>query len=202
MKDRSMTERKLRDRIRRYERLLAKEVGERGFIDDGRGKRYLLGPMYLQAGDLKGALRSFAWYESTFPDDTGEPFQYLCWTLALYKAGNLSSAKKKLLETVFQNLYLLPHLLAVDPPSENLEHGTNFEEPEYLEDLPQEYVKLWDTEALAWARSVYLDPDTQTTLRRYVDIKRRLKNEPIGPQRSRLVDEMHGMKHPDRELEE
>jgi len=197
-----MTERKLRDRIRRYERLLAKEVEERGFIDDGRGKRYLLGPMYLQAGDLEGALRSFTWYENTFPDDTGEPFQYLCWTFALYKAGNLPSAKKKLLETMFQNLYLLPHLLGVDPPSEDLEHGTNFEEPEYLEDLPQEYVELWDTEALAWARSVYLDPDTQATLRRYVDIKRQLKNEPVGPQRSRLVDEMLGMKHPDGELEE
>ena len=58
---------KIRARIRRYERALRKEYERHGFIGDGFGKRYLLGPMYLIMGDLAGALRSFGWFEEVFP---------------------------------------------------------------------------------------------------------------------------------------
>ena len=75
---------KIRERITGYERDLQAKVY--GFIDDGYGKRYLLGPLYMLLGDIKGALKSFAWFEKSFPDDVGEPMHYLCWTLALYRA--------------------------------------------------------------------------------------------------------------------
>ena len=39
---------KIRARIRSYERSLRKEREEHGFINEGYGKRYLLGPLYMQ----------------------------------------------------------------------------------------------------------------------------------------------------------
>jgi hypothetical protein len=68
------------------------------------GARYLLGPLYLLQGDLKGTLRSFAWFAKTFPDDIGEPGQYLCWTLALYRSGSPEKAADKLLQTALRTL--------------------------------------------------------------------------------------------------
>jgi hypothetical protein len=103
------------ERIRRYERVLQRESRSAGLISDGYGKRYLLGPLYLLAGDVAGALRSYEWYEREFPDDCGDPMQYLCWSLALYWGGDKESARKKLSQTMLQNLYLMPYLLGEDP---------------------------------------------------------------------------------------
>ena len=104
---------KIRERIRRYERALRKEHQKFGFIDDGYGKRYLLGPLYLLLGDVQGAIKSFEWFDQTCVDDAGEPFQYLCWTLALYRAGKIEAGTQKLLQTMLSNLYLIPHLVGL-----------------------------------------------------------------------------------------
>ena len=58
---------RIKERIRRYERTFQQEQ-RRGVIDDGYGKRFLLGPLYMLLGDVPGALASFDWYERTFPD--------------------------------------------------------------------------------------------------------------------------------------
>jgi hypothetical protein len=103
--------RAIRARIRRYERDLREEQAAYGCIRDGMGKRYLLGPLYLLLGDTAGALWSFAWFAETFPDDSGDPVHLLCWTLALYRTGDLRRAAGKLRQTMLSNLYLLPRLL-------------------------------------------------------------------------------------------
>ena len=74
--------RTIRARIRRYERALREEQVRFDGIRDGAGTRYMLGPLYLLLGDTAGALRSFAWFAKTFPDDSGDPVHLLCWTLA------------------------------------------------------------------------------------------------------------------------
>ena len=56
--------------------------------------------------DHEGALQSYAWFEAQFPDDVGEPMQYLCWTLSLYRAGDLEAATSKLRQTMLSNLYI------------------------------------------------------------------------------------------------
>jgi hypothetical protein len=67
---------KIRTRIRNTERALRQEQKRFGFIRDGAGKRYTLGPLYLLMGDTEGALRSFAWFAEAFPDDSGEPLPF------------------------------------------------------------------------------------------------------------------------------
>ena len=182
-------QKKLKATIKRYERGLRKEQTEHGFISDGYGKRYLLGPMYMQLGDTEGALRSFEWFQQTFPDDVGEPFQYLCWSLTLFRVGRLEAAKKKLVQTMLMNLYLVPCLLSIETPRLDIWHSSNMAEPEYLEYLPEEHLDLWDEPALAWAKTVYEDPNVQQILKKCMSIRSRLKHEPRGPIRSQLVAE-------------
>jgi hypothetical protein len=127
---------KIRARITRYERELRKEYEMNGFIRDGYGKRYLLGPLYLLLGDLAGAIKSFEWFEEMFPRDMGEPVHSLCWTLALYRAGNIAEASHRFVQTMLSNLYLIPHLIGLEQDELDIWHGSNLAEKEYLEYIP------------------------------------------------------------------
>lgn len=180
---------KLKARLRRYERELRREFEQFGFYDDSSGKRYLLGPLYLLLGDLGGALKSFAWFEQAFPDDSGEPFHRLCWALALYRAGSLNAAAQKLRETMLANLYLIPHLLGLEQDRLDLWHGTNWAEPDYAQFAPSEYLRLWDPPALQWARETYHSPTVSQVRARYIAIFEQLKHGPPGPRRRQLVSE-------------
>jgi len=122
---------KMRVRIRRYERALWREQECYGFINDGAGKSSLLGPLSLLMGDTAGALRSFAWFAQTFPDDGGDPSQYLCWTLALYRVEDLEHAAARLRQTMVSNLYLLPRLLGLPQDPIDMWYPSNLTEKAY-----------------------------------------------------------------------
>jgi len=182
-------QKKIKAKIGRYERSLRDEQTRTGFISDGYGKRYLLGPLHMQLGDIEGALDSFDWYENAFPDDVGEPFQYLCWALALFKVGRIDEARKKLVNTMIMNLYLVPHLLNMEIARFDIWHFTNTAEPEYLNYLPEEYVDLWDEDSLAWAKSVYENANVKVILNNFIAIRKTLKHERPGPVRFQLMEE-------------
>jgi hypothetical protein len=180
---------KIRERVRSYERALRKEHETFGAYDDSFGKRYLLGPLYLLMGDIPGAVQSYNWFEQTFPDDMGEPFHDLCWALALYQSGNTAAATRKLQQAMLSNLYLLPHLLGLEQERLNIWHGSNYEQKEYLQDAPIEIWTLWDQRALDWANATYNRPEFLRVRARYVEIQRQLKDERPGARRSQLVAE-------------
>jgi hypothetical protein len=192
---------KIKARIARYERALREEQKRYGNIDDGYGKRYLLGPLYMLLGDEIGAVRSFEWFEQTFPDDMGDPIQYLCWALALYRTGDTAGATRKLRETMLSNLYLIPYLLGEDQEELDVWHGTNIAEKAYLEYWPPEIWALWDDAALGWARDTYDSDEFRRVRGRYIEILEQLGSEPRGPRRSRLVDKMYRLQtaRPDEE---
>jgi hypothetical protein len=181
--------RKIRARIKRYERELRKERDKFGYISDGHGKRYELGPLYLLAGDVQGAVESFRWFEKTFPDDIGEPVHFLCWTLALYRSGDRAQAAQRLRQTMLSNLYLIPHLLGREQDELGIWHATNYEQTDYLEYVPAEIWALWDASALRWAEETYDSPELRVIRARYIEIHKQLESEPRGPRRSALVDE-------------
>jgi hypothetical protein len=186
---------KIRARVTRYERELRKEYEMHGFIRDGYGKRYLLGPLYLLFGDLAGAIKSFAWFEQTFPDDIGEPVHSLCWTLALYRSGNIVEASHRLVRTMLSNLYLIPHLIGLEQDELDIWHGSNLAEEEYLQYAPPEIWALWDAAALQWAKETYERPDVGQVRTRYIEIFEQLKSEPPGPRRSALGDEAFNLQN-------
>ena len=179
----------IKAQIHRYERALKKELDEYGCYDDGAGKRYMLGPLYLTFGDIEGAMKSYKWFEKNFPDDSGHPIHFLCWALALYRSEDLKAAQKKLLQTMFSNLYLIPHLLGYDQGILDVEHSSNWESKEYLNFIPAEIFELWSKEELKWVKAVYDDPNTQKLRDRYIAIQKLLIDERPGPVRSKLVEE-------------
>jgi len=184
---------RIRQRIRRYERALKKEL-EDGYGGDGYGKRFLLGPLYMLMGDVDGALASFDWYQDAYPDDGGEPYQYLTWALALFRGGRRQEAFNKLYQTMLENLYLVPVLLGRNPQRLDIWPGSNFEWIEYAYEVPQALLDLWDDVALQWARDVSEHPTVVENVARYVTIHRELKSEPRGPRRTALVNEASALK--------
>jgi hypothetical protein len=186
---------KIRQRLRRYERELRKEYEKFGAIHDGSGKRYFLGPLYMLLDDLPGALQSFEWFEQNFPDDVGDSFQYLCWTLALYRSGDLAAATLRLQQTMLLNLYVIPHLLGEELAELDIWHGSNVAQKEYVEYIPPELFELWDEEALQWAKETYHSPKLDQVRERYIEIHRRLKEERPGLRRSKLVQEAFTLRY-------
>ena len=183
----------IRERIRRYERTLKREL-EDGYSRDGYGKRYLLGPLYMLLGDVDGALDSFDWCQQAYPGDGGDPYQYLTWALALFRGGRRQEARDKLYQTMLQNLYLVPFLLGEHPQRLDIWHGSNLEWIEYAVEVPQSLLDLWDDAALSWAQEVSEHPVVVANITRYVVIHRELNSEPPGPRRSALVEESFALK--------
>lgn len=188
--------RTIRTRIRHAERALRQEQERFGVIRDGAGKRYRLGPLYVLMGDTEGALRSFAWFAETFPDDSGEPVHLLCWTLALYRAGQTEQAAAKLCQTMLSNVYLIPRLLGRDQAVIDMWYPSNLSEMSYVDAVPGALLAVWEPSALEWVRTVYDSEPMQRVRDRYIEIYTELKEEPPGPRRSRLVEEAFQLQYP------
>lgn len=99
---------KIRERIRRYERNLRKRD-----VRNGSGSRYLLGSLYLLLEDTESALAHYKWFAKKFTDDGGEPFHRLSWALALYRTGKVDEAAHRLRNVHSQNVYLIPTVLGI-----------------------------------------------------------------------------------------
>ncbi len=184
-------EQKIRSRLRSYERKLQQEKKKYGYYNDGSGKRYQIAPHYMLLGDNDGALAAFEWFEREFDDDIGKPDHSLCWTLALHRAGNEIGAAKMLRQCLLSNLYLVPHLLGSPVDELDIWHGSSDAEPSYVEYVPEAYLRLWTAAERKWAGGLYHSPGFQSVRARYIEIARALDTTRPGPERSRLVEEMH-----------
>ncbi|MEM7537939.1 MAG: hypothetical protein AAF639_37560 [Chloroflexota bacterium] len=179
----------IRDRIKRYERDLRKEKKLFGAFDDSSGTRYLLVPYYVLLGEWRGAVKSNKWFEKNFPNDVGDPFQFICATLAYYKTDDQTNAARLLQKTMFSNLYLVPRLLGQELEPLDVDPYSNTETAAYLDYAPPEYWDLWDEEALAWIGETYESESFVQMRERYIELEKQLKDEPVGPTRSALVEE-------------
>jgi tetratricopeptide (TPR) repeat protein len=187
------TPKAIENRIRRYERALRKELKE-GYGSDGYGKRYLRGSLYMLLDDVDGALASYDWYEQSYPDDSGDPYQYLTWALALYRGSLRHEAVNKLYQTMLENLYLVPHLLGHNPQPLDVWHSSDLEWIEYALEIPQELIDLWDEQALRWAQEVSEHPEVVEKVTRCIEIHRELNTVRPGARRSALVDESYALR--------
>ncbi len=55
--------------------------------------------------------------------------------------------------------------------------------------------ELWDETALKWVREAYNSLNMSRVRERYSEIYRQLNTEPLGPKRSRLVQEASKLRH-------
>ena len=180
---------KIRARIRSYERKLRDEKRVFGMCRDGAGKRFFLAPLYMVMGDQEGALEAFRSYESEFPDDSGDPMHCLCWTLCLYRARETEGAAKKLHRTMLLNLYIIPLLLGEDYEWLNMWHGSNTAEPPWAEMTSPEFLALWTGAEKKWVANLYHGEELTEIRDRWIKIHKRLDHMPRGPERTRLCDE-------------
>lgn len=174
---------KLRERIRRYERAFRAP-----HHDDGAGKRFLLGPLYLFSDDQDGALGAYAWYENAFPDDTPEAFNHLCWTLTLLRANRAEEAKRKLRELAFSNFYVVPAILGHNPSPHPFRHFSNWNELSYITEGPYaEYFSLWKPDELEWLGLQWAVPQLQCDITKFMEVQKRLEIAHSGPEREALI---------------
>lgn len=184
----SELQKKIRTRALRLRRALAAEQ-ERlgGTISDGAGKRYLIGPLFMQCGDLNAALLHYAWFEKTCPDDIGEPIHSLFWSLALYRAGDQIRAREKLLETMIQNIYLLPNLLRLPVVPEDIWHSSSCEEPGYFHETPLEFVPVLSREEVVWISDQLKSDLFRRMKSEYISTFAALKHERNATRRTEIL---------------
>jgi len=183
------TRQKIKNTISRYKRAMSKEKKEWGMIRDGSGKRYLLGPLYLQIDDTLDAMKHYKWFETNFPDDSGEPFHRMAWSLTLYRNGDTKAAVKMLLKTMFLNLYLFPILFGESPEPIQMDHGTNWAELHYVQQAHKWMLGLWSDSEITWAKSIYYSELATRVRDRYITIHQFLELESPGEKRSMFVEE-------------
>ena len=110
----------------------------------------MMGPLFMECGDVNAALLHYAWYEKACADDIGEPIHSLFWSLGLYRAGDQIRAREQVLETRIQNTYPLPGLLRLPVVHENIWHSSGLAEPGYFHETPPEFVPAFSREEVVW----------------------------------------------------
>lgn len=183
----------IKKHIKKYEKYLLSEKRKYGWIDDSSGIRYIIGPYYMIAGDLEGALKHFKWYKKNFSDDMGSPEQYLCWTLALYMSGDLEKAYTKFLQLLFMNPYVITKAIGSKYAS-NIKVCSNIDAKEWTDYVPDEIYKLWDEDSKIWLKESFNKEKTQSLLAHYNEIEKKIETLAVGPERSKLIDELYAMK--------
>ena len=178
----------IRERAMRYRRSLINEEKNLGYINDGAGKRYLVGPLFVLAGDLEKAIDYYKWYEKEFSDDSGEPLHYIYWALALFRVGNKKEAEKKLLEALVQNIYILSTLTGMKIGKHEIWHGSNFENPDYLYEIPEDMLPTFTDEERLWIRKMIESFTFQRILKEYIATFHVLKREKEIGKRTVILD--------------
>ncbi len=183
----------IKNHIVQFEKQLKSEKRKFGCYDDSGGIRYLIGSYYMLAGDTEGALTHFKWFQNNFPDDCGEPGQYLSWTLALLKSGDTGKAYIKFLHTLFMNPFVIARIIGIRYELPYLP-SSNIPTEEWAEWVPVEIYNLWDADAALWLKESFYSDTTQKLLTRFYDLEKQLENEPVGARRNQLVTEVFDMR--------
>ena len=152
--------------VAEYEALLALNP------NDNQGIRYLVGPTYLEAGDLDGALAAYGRYAADYPDDSGEPDHAFLHGLALWAAGRHADAARVWSRAVFGNLYVVPALLGLTAPTARIWHGTNLAEPAVAQEHVREYRTLWGRypDARLGLGRLWAEPEVAARVTRSVEL--------------------------------
>ena len=179
---------KIKQRIRRYERSLRKDPIHG--LRDGYGKRFLLGPLYLMLGNVQDALEHYKWYQNTYPRDSGFALNFLCWSIILYRYGDFEEAEKKIIKTMLSNIFLIPFLLGHEIPSLDSWENRYYNELTEIEYFPHEILDHITREETEWIKTLYNSSRITAIREKYIEIDNQLENLPRGKKRTKLCDEL------------
>jgi hypothetical protein len=180
---------KIKQRIRRYERSLRKNDPIHG-LRDGYGKRFLLGPLYLMLGNVQDTLDHYKWYQNAYPDDSGYALNFLCWAITLYRHGDFEEAEKKVINTMLSNIFLIPYILGHETPSLDSWEDRYYNELMEIEYFPHEILDFITSEEMEWIKALHNNPKITTIRKKYIEIDDQLENLPRGEKRTKLCHEL------------
>lgn len=174
--------RKIKERIKLYERRLFNRN-----LKVGPNTKYMVGPYYLMLNNTEGAITHFEWFENNFPDLAPEPFQGLCWVLALIRVKQFKKALFRLKELHLTNVYLIPNLINCECRQIKITHiNLPWSTIEYLRSGPLFLLDLWRDEEKKWLRDTWLSPEFQNLVEEQLLIDKYLLNEK-DPQERKLA---------------
>lgn len=180
---------RIKKTIKFYRGRPAAEKRLHGDYDDSAGSRYIIPELYFQIGDYKGALVYFRWFSKAFPDDTGFPVFNLLWSAAYFENNKIPQAINKAYETAFSNTYLLELISGRGTVQLDKSETIGYENLEYAKQVYQDCINLITLEFQIWISNLSEFDDFRANLNKFISIQKLIKDEPVGPMRSSLIQE-------------
>ena len=181
-------EQRIKDKITKIKKDLAADKRKwGGFYDDSRGLRYLPPELYLKLKDYKGALRYFNWFDKNFPEDMGFPNFLFEYTLTLFKNNKIKRAEKKALQTFISNTYIIDYFLGRKLIDIDKNENSNWEKESMIKYFPYSKEDSDFNDFSQWLEEYTETPKFLEIKNEFIDIEKKLKDEPVGPRRTELV---------------
>lgn len=194
-----MTEKQIervKEKIEKYKKALAADKRNwGGQYHDGQGIRYIIPEQFIKIKDYKGGLKYLNWFDKNFPDDSGYPIFLFEWTFILFKCEKVTEAEQKAHRTFFSNTYLFDKFLGKEPLQLDKNESSSWEFESLVDSFTYTSKDADFTAFASWIETVLNDRKFLDKANEFVDIEQKLKNEPVGPSRSRLVDRLSKIKY-------
>ena len=190
-----MTEKKIasvKNKITKIKRALAADKKQwGGFYHDGGGLRYMPPELYLKIQDYTGSLRYFNWFNKNFPEDSGYPVFLFEWAITLFKTKRKKIAENKVKQTFYSNTYLLDMFLCKEFIHNNKSEDSNWEYKELLAHFKYSKNQEELNDFAEWLDLFMKSEDFLEFANQLMELKRKLKDEPVGQIRADLVKKQY-----------
>jgi hypothetical protein len=182
---------RIKKTIKFYRTRLAAEKRIHGDYDDSAGLRSIIPELHLQIRDYKGALVYFRWFSKAFPDDTGFPVFNLLWAAAFFENNKIPLAINKAYETAFSNTYLLELIAGRDTIQLDKSDPIGYENLVYAKQIYKDCINLITLYFQIWISNLSEFDDFKSNLNKFISIQKLIKDEPVGPMRTSLMQESY-----------
>ena len=194
-----MTEKQIQGaiaKIDKYKKALAADKRYwGGQYRDSQGTRYQIPALYIKIGDFQGGLKYLNWFSKHFPDDSGYPIFLFEWTIILFKCGKLVEAEQKAHHTYFANTYLFEKFLGKTSSQPDKDESSNWEQASLADKLPYSREDEAFSDFAVWVEAILQNSLFLDKANEFMLIAIKLKTEPVGPERSKLVNRLYEIKY-------
>ena len=175
-------------KIAKYKKALAKDKKMwGGYHHDGQGIRYIITAEYIKLKDYKSGLKYLNWFNKNFPDDSGYPIFLFESTLILYKCGKLNEAEEKAHRTFFSNTYLFDKFLGKEALQLDKNESSNWEFESLVDHFIYSKTDIEYDDFAIWLEAILKSNVFLEKANEFIEISRKLKTEPVGQTRTKLV---------------
>jgi hypothetical protein len=186
-----MTEKQKQRKLQEIERLknvLKAEKRKFGGIHDGRGFRYVIAEQLVELNEFTLANNYLKWFNKNFPDDYTYAYFQFCAAVTKYQVGKLKEAEQHLIQVNRHNTYILELLIDDDMKDQDKYEWNESETLEYTRSNLPEFLKLMTPVFHQWLSKIISEPSYISYYRRYISIKKLLKDLNVSKERNNLLD--------------